>query len=300
MIINPLYIMKEIFGLLENCPEISFHSSFRNSFNLKVKGIIVNISTNRATLPPYGIVVSEKGFVYLKEEIDLEDVDMKINRSMICINNIRIIIGNKNENYSSDIIINNSVISMEIIEELKDKMILSGKENGFNLNNETLLNCIIYKGEDLDRKKQDNIEVFMQKLNELGLFFRDKDFKDIEILKYFLGRGRGLTPSGDDFLVGSIAMFYSYYIYHEMIYIIKNFIIENKRIYTTDISEQFLILATDGKFSRSIITLIEELKGKKKSSDTINNVIKYGETSGTDIMLGIIWANTILMEVIHE
>lgn len=298
MIIKPLYIMKGIFGLLEVSPKISFHSNFENSFNLKVNNIIINISTNKTTLPPYGIVLSEIDFMSVKREVDSGNVNIKIKENIIHINKLEILVEDASSIYISDIIINKNAISNMIIEKLKEIVILSRKENGFNLNNEVLLNSIIYRQDKFENEHQDDIKIFTEKLNDLKLFFRDK--ADIEILKYFLGRGKGLTPAGDDFLVGAVALFYSTGIYERGIYNIKHFIYQNTGIYTNDISEQFLILATEGKFSRSIIRLIEELKEQKISSDTINNVIKYGGTSGTDILLGIIWANTTLMEGIYE
>lgn len=284
--------MQEVFGLLRLSSKISLHSSFKSSFNLKADNIIANISINKTTLPPYGIVLNEVDFLYVKEEIDLKDLDIKISGNMICINDINILIEDVRVNYSSDITIDRKPISKSMIEKLKGIITLSGKDNGFSLDNEELLNIIIYNGQESDMVNQSDISVFVNQLNNLGLFFKD-DKSDISIVKYFLGRGQGLTPSGDDFLVGAMVVFYSMDQYRKSISDIRHFVLKNIGVYTNDISEQFLLLATEGKFSRSIINLIEELKDGKVYSDTINNVLKYGGTSGMDIMLGIVWATTI-------
>lgn len=315
MIVKPTYVMEEIFGFLKTSPEVYFHSSFENSFNLKVNNIILNVSTNKTTLPPYGITLNEIDFISVKREVDRENVDIKISDNKVHINNFTIAIESENKTYNSDIILNRNIISKDTIEKLKDIITLLGKENGFNLDNKLLLNSIIYGKEKFDIEKKNDMEIFIEKLDDLRAFFKgkiktyekdknenltQKDRVSMEVLKYFVGRGRGLTPSGDDFLVGAMALFYSIGIHVDAIYNIKTFILENIGIYTNDISEQFLLLGAEGKFSRSIIILIEELKYEKICGNTINNVIKYGGTSGTDIMLGIIWANTILMEVIYE
>ncbi len=288
MIIKPIYIMKEIFGLLSGAPEIFLHSIFENSFNIKINNIIVNISVNTKILPPYGIILNELDFFYLKNELDSKVLHIKTNESQIYINNLIILIQDKDKAYSSDIMVNNDIVSKTIVERLKTYITLLGKENGFDIDNENLLNNIIY-GQKSKFEEQDYITVFNDKLKQLRLFFQD-DKEDVEIIKYFLGRGRGLTPSGDDFLVGSMAILYSMDLYKHPILSIRNFIIENKGIYTNDISEQFLLLATEGKFSRNIIELIQMLNSGEKNIDRVSDVLKYGGTSGTDIMLGIIWA----------
>ena len=65
MKISSRYIDKEIFGILSGDSEISLHSTFENSLNLKLNGIIVNIGTNLNILPPYGIIIRSFDFANL-------------------------------------------------------------------------------------------------------------------------------------------------------------------------------------------------------------------------------------------
>lgn len=287
MIIKPIYIMKEIFGLLSGAPEIFLHSIFENSFNIKINKIIVNISANTKILPPYGIILNRLDFLYLKKEIDREKLEMKITEDQIQINNILLSIQDKDGSYSSNIRINDHIISRSMVDSLKAYIILFGKENGFDIDNEEILNNMLY-GQESNFKEQAHISAFVDKLKQLRLFFKN-DKGDLEIVKYFLGRGRGLTPSGDDFLVGTMAILYSMELYRTPILKIRALITKNIGVYTNDISEQFLLLATEGKFSSNIIELIEMLNNREKNINAINDVLKYGGTSGTDIMLGIIW-----------
>ena len=65
MKISSQYIDKEIFGILSGDSEISLHSQFENSLNLKLNGIILNIGTNLNILPPYGMILSPLDFARL-------------------------------------------------------------------------------------------------------------------------------------------------------------------------------------------------------------------------------------------
>lgn len=212
---------------------------------------------------------------------------MKITEDQIQINNILLSIQDKDGSYSSNIRIDDHIISRSMVDSLKAYIILLGKENGFDIDNEEILNNMLY-GQESNFKEQAHISAFVDKLKQLRLFFKD-DKGDLDIVKYFLGRGRGLTPSGDDFLVGTMAILYSMDRYEHPILAIRNLIIENKGVYTNDISEQFLLLATEGKFSRNIIELIQMLNSGEIKINRVRDLLKYGGTSGTDIMLGIIW-----------
>lgn len=105
-----------------------------------------------------------------------------------------------------------------------------------------------------------------------------------------IGLGPGLTPSGDDFLVGLFTTFHlngSYLSQH------KEFCKEIEKVAktaTNDISYMALKKASDGKVRESIITLIEVLlTGEKEELIlSLNNVLNIGSSSGTDIALGIL------------
>lgn len=97
-----------------------------------------------------------------------------------------------------------------------------------------------------------------------------------------IGRGLGLTPSGDDVLIGII--------------LILNILNEkdklNKIINVADltrtnkISKKFLEFAFKGYFSDSILKLLKE----KDIEKTIEEILKTGHTSGADTLLGIYYA----------
>jgi len=291
--IKPLYLSKEIFELISLGSEISLHSIFNSSINLKVNNVIVNVSNNNIILPPYGIVLNDEDFRILKYQIEDKQPNFSINKSEISISNIKIDLVGAYKKYESKIKKSNKKILTRNLDSLLQKVISFQKKNGFNIQNNDIIEIVLGKN-NFNKQNLENTNIldFNNKLRSLENFFVHGE--DYTALKYFIGRGMGLTPSGDDFLVGMMSVFSLYDVFKENIVNIRNFILENKGIYTNDISEQFLILATQNKFSTNIILLLNSLEAKNLDSGAINNVLSYGGTSGVDIILGIIFGIKII------
>jgi hypothetical protein len=106
--------------------------------------------------------------------------------------------------------------------------------------------------------------------------------KDIEkTLSRFFGRGPGLTPAGDDFIVGYLAGYLASH-GHAL-----NLNLDRRS--TSDISFSTLFEATQGYFSQPILNLIESLRQADplKTRTAILENLAMGATSGTAGAMGI-------------
>ncbi|MBV7363125.1 DUF2877 domain-containing protein [Actinomycetaceae bacterium TAE3-ERU4] len=112
-----------------------------------------------------------------------------------------------------------------------------------------------------------------------------------EVTKNFLGLGAGLTPSGDDFIVGVLAVLSATGQKSEARKIICQAVRENLTN-TTEVSQQFLEAALQGRFNHAVAqvvyTLIDEDMESAKAA--IEELLKHGSTSGGDTLLGILAA----------
>lgn len=104
-----------------------------------------------------------------------------------------------------------------------------------------------------------------------------------------VGLGPGLTPSGDDFLVG---LFTSMNIPNSPLYLHRTHaeeVIKNAKALTNDISYIALKKASYGQVRESIIQLVQSIfTGKEEEVITsLNKVLNIGSSSGTDIALGL-------------
>ena len=241
--------------------------------------MIVNISSNKDTLPPYGIVLRSQDFVEIKLELQGKESPLGISENKICLSNHQIYLHKSTNMYDSKLVTSPYQILDMNIQRLRIKMVESGKTNGFNLEN--------------DLEDKDTLE-FISQLELLKSFFLHGE--NDQVLKYFIGRGMGLTPAGDDFLVGMLSVFSLQDAFKESILKLRGFILKNRGIYTNDISEQFLLMATDNQFSTSIIVLLRALTSEDLQDQVINNVLNYGATSGVDILFGIIFAYKLVKE----
>lgn len=101
-----------------------------------------------------------------------------------------------------------------------------------------------------------------------------------KIFRYFIGRGQGLTPTGDDILVGILyGHFLNNFIKHKHLETLKALI---KEPLTTIVSKRFLTCALDGVFSSKITALQHD-----PSLESMKSLIEVGSSSGMDTLYGI-------------
>lgn len=104
-----------------------------------------------------------------------------------------------------------------------------------------------------------------------------------------IGLGPGLTPSGDDFLVGLITIFN---LPHSPLTKYISFCketIKSARDLTNEISFMALKKAADGQVRESIISLLHSIfhKSENEVKLNLNTILSIGSSSGTDIALGL-------------
>lgn len=107
--------------------------------------------------------------------------------------------------------------------------------------------------------------------------------------KHFIGRGKGLTPGGDDFIIG----------YMMILYMLRREEFDRwklvvpkllSQIKTTDVSLNYYRAMFEGyvseqfhEFSRNLFYELDEMKAQ----GFIDNILAYGSSSGYDTLLGI-------------
>ena len=140
-------------------------------------------------------------------------------------------------------------------------------------------------------------------LSRLLKAIRAGSSQDIErSAKKLIGLGPGLTPSADDMLSG---LMISLALIAENLDVNTNFVSKvNKDITscipgrTTLISQEFLMHAAVGEANEPILTLIEKILTAKPNEveNATKDVLATGDTSGTDIVLGILLGSQLLLD----
>ncbi|RRD40096.1 DUF2877 domain-containing protein [Leptotrichia sp. OH3620_COT-345] len=226
------------------------HSVFNHSLNIRFGENLIHISGENRGLVSFGCSISEKKVKELILNVDIDNIVMKKGESLLFYKRSGIeklnLSGLKTINLEIKNIKKSEGILKKIFEYLKN----------IDFNQKTGI-------------KTDKVIKYLQN----GI--------TTESQKYLTGRGKGLTPSGDDILLG--------YGLVSCIYV------ENvKLIYgdlTTDISRQYFDAFNRGYVNQ---TLFELFSGNIENS--VSNITKIGHTSGYDILFGIFLGIKNLLE----
>lgn len=110
----------------------------------------------------------------------------------------------------------------------------------------------------------------------------------MEKISELIGLGQGLTPAGDDFLLGILAALDLYGAAMERVALCTALKSEK----TNRISAAFLRAAADGVYGEYLLRLLQALAGnatQTELADCVVRVLQTGHTSGSDMLSGILW-----------
>ena len=125
----------------------------------------------------------------------------------------------------------------------------------------------------------------------------DYGYDQIAYLDYLFGRGKGLTPSGDDFLTG-LAYVSSFATYprkdvHKQLLKLESFVKEGTNIISY--SQFSLALKSESRVQmyNSLVALLDD-QSYAQSFSRIKEILVIGSTSGFDLLQGILFGLKII------
>jgi hypothetical protein len=126
--------------------------------------------------------------------------------------------------------------------------------------------------------------------------FQQKDFLSFEkAVNYFVGRGSGLTPSGDDLLMGII---YSLFYFQEYIPFSFDQIthsVTGATNKTTRISASLIACAAQGELDERLLFAYQSLMtNQEPSAEIVSGLLNWGSSSGLDALAGMLLGCHIL------
>ena len=142
-------------------------------------------------------------------------------------------------------------------------------------------------------------KILEEQSNGLVRALANHDFPEaLQCATKLIGLGPGLTPSGDDFIVGLLTVFnipdspcYTYRAFgFDLVKVAKKL--------TNDVSFIALKKSSTGMVRQTIIRLLHSLMDgeEKEMIHALDNVLNIGSSSGTDIALGIVCGLEMNME----
>ncbi|UTB77430.1 hypothetical protein A2I62_02110 [Staphylococcus carnosus] len=250
MILNAQAIGADAFEFLKQTTELTVHSIFKKGFNLvDANEELIFVGTTENGMFPFGIILD----------------DMTKNKII------------------SQIEVGQSIKVTPMTLQFTQNLQLNWKEDVYNL---------ISKSEGIDIVQlRENVESYAFDEYQKGDFksdtmqkliasLKDTDADVEQQLRYLIGRGQGLTPSGDDMLVGMLFI-HSIHPYIAKIHLEKIKQLINEPL-TTLVSQTFLKYAVNDQFSSKLLDLKDN-----PSKERIAELLKVGSSSGKDTLYGI-------------
>lgn len=274
-----------------NEKNIKIHSIFNKVVNLiDHSGNLITIASKEINNAPATLRLdSEFDFAFLTKNLELN------------YENNRIFFGNKLEIYLKEVEIwepnssKTNPINTDFFKENKKIF------DSYFIKNSTTAGCSYFYITEIDNFARNKKVTLISKTLKIRLaklkkaIINNQEIKNE--LKNIIGPGLGLTPSGDDFLTGLLAVFYLFPEAEEQ-FVKLNSTINKIDINTTDISKKMLQFSLTGAIRENILDLIKALTSEKKIEEkTIEKVFAIGSTSGRDIAVGIMTAFEIIIKL---
>ncbi len=251
------------------------HSTFKNLVNFTNKTSFLTIASPDKQYGPFTIIISDL-FPIKINYVKINEINFEINNYTFHIEKEKI--------WKSDYSFPNPVK----LEELKNNIcamikylynILPCDSLLFILNDNNYCNTL--KDNSFEKELYLSLKQGIQ-----NLLINKNNKEGILMLK---SKGKGLTPSGDDFITGYL---YALYVWEKING--KNTAVLRNNTYelacaNNVISNYQLKAAKNGWFNKSFMPILDcLLKNKKITNNTFKIILSYGSSSGIDILSGFL------------
>ncbi|WP_159443179.1 DUF2877 domain-containing protein [Pilibacter termitis] len=239
---------------MKNEIELKVHSVFQSGFNMQIDNQLIFIGNLEKGITPFGLHMETSEFLRLKEAVKMEK---------------KLSVFFPPTFHTMTLLANGETFHFDEVEEhdgnltIHQPFVESKKIQGIKL----------LTGLDFTEELEENSET-------LSCLFSTNEEKIERGLTYYLGRGCGLTPSGDDFLVGLLSVDSHFNLLDSQFYPILEKLLHERR--TTDVSTMYLRAALQKKFSSLIIDFLSQTH-----ESSFLALLASGSTSGADTMAGI-------------
>jgi len=271
------------------------HSVFNSSFNLLFGERLIHVGPIENGLAPFGIGLFKQDTIHLIKHLNQNDtvyLDLHT-KNLNLAQNHTLILENSNifnpflhtKVVSQDVLLNNrsAMIRELIVRKWIGGLVDSEQEQ------ETILQ---YLQQDHSEMADVNSRLIQEiiALESLVKNRADKQAKDI--FDFWLGRGPGLTPSGDDMMTGICASLYllEKSDHTEFISLLVSYLYTYGEKRTTPVAYEYLLYATKGEFHSTILNMCSALLQADQNNleDALEEMEQIGHTSGVDTLLGIL------------
>lgn len=256
-------------------------SKFKNVINIEfeILDCLIVIATSEVVLSPYMMIIDNRDiFDQIRESVKIGAVVyISHHKEEITIGKFKLSYKNTDK-WSSKIEKNDNIKNIK-----KDYFFTREILLKYGLSN-PLTKSFLCIDKEIKKENIQNIYItmFTKLLSELNSEL------SFENLKKFIGLGVGLTPSGDDFIVGLLATFHYYSFFNNQVKRLFNlfnkYYFKNK---TTCIGFYTITHSIHGRVNHGIYDYLSTIQHNNENNCRQFEIIDIGSTSGIDMLTGI-------------
>ncbi|MBP1047047.1 DUF2877 domain-containing protein [Enterococcus sp. BWM-S5] len=244
------------------------HSVFQHSFNIKVSGQLINISSYPDYLSGFGIYIPDFLFQEVYPYIQQGNIVKIVNEEL----SVYSLTGVRSISLSEVEVVSLNITCFTIQQTQLSQL------------TKMLEACHLEKtiGLEYDSKA---MEVFGWLRHAEGMC-SSADWQ--EVLTYLIGRGKGLTPSGDDILTAYLSILYL--VGDPQAEVLAS-ALTNHELSTTDISNAYIISSIHGYVNSLVYQLFLDLQNQESIEvleSAVERIREIGHSSGTDLCFGLL------------
>ncbi|WP_181884367.1 DUF2877 domain-containing protein [Neobacillus piezotolerans] len=283
---------EEVYKILKSNPIGCVHSIFNNSFNLAFDKYLIHVGPVENGLSPFGIGMDRNHVLQLIRRISnkqeavwdvasktiefSEGASISLQRAELTNHTLFGHLYNRQYLKENFLFVADRLLQEEwrtgLAETIDDKRTIV----------KYLLDHVFDQKDNPTLKELDNLK---------RLAHGDPTVAAENVFNYWIGRGLGLTPSGDDVITGICAILSALKGTNEAFQQqLKSYLVENGRKRTTHIALEYLLYATNSKFHSHLIqmcSVMDKPRGLEFLA-ALEDMRKIGHTSGADTIIGIL------------
>ncbi|MCR8993866.1 DUF2877 domain-containing protein [Brevibacillus laterosporus] len=282
--INGMY-SQSVHPLLQTGTPGYIHSVFQNGFNIGMEDGLIFIGGTKNGLLPFGIHVEDSlvpKLVSLIKQGEIVRYDSGMSALLFSTFYIKL-----NPKHAYHLYVEPMTEHPEsLLRHLKAfvvELVEDNRPTGADISVEHFIHCFMKESFGFCSESERKVLQLMDAAST-------ESFSQIdEVLRYWIGRGKGLTPSGDDMLVGLLAVDAVTEVLTDSFRLHVTSLVENEAL-TTDISREYLKYALKRDFSSVVTDVLHSLLQKDTDSlnERIRDLLRVGHSSGLDTAFGIL------------
>ncbi|MBP2077005.1 DUF2877 domain-containing protein [Oceanobacillus polygoni] len=283
---------KIVFDIFKVHSNGTVHSIFNNSFNLIFGERMIHIGSVENGVAPFGI-----GMEHMNAQLLTKQINGNQSVQWDAYNQ-QLIIGNKYLLSLNQAIRTNHMLSEQSFNATNIQRNLEWVTS--KLRHETWQTGLAQTAEEkefiidylLSKKFTDANQSLFHKFDELERVVTNRQGVDVqEVFDYWIGRGLGLTPSGDDLLTGMCASLSILHGTSNHFHIqLKDYVMQYGLQRTTQVGYEYLYYAAQHEYHSHLIQFCSALLTEQESdlSTVLEEMRAIGHTSGTDTIIGVL------------